>query len=181
MHMNAALLDGGDEFSGYTVNMKISYDAAQLSSRKVAPICIWIDGRPFPSANWTDFLPSIMTAWLENVLALSASPRLPPPMQNRYQLTFIDGPWAVLIDEGPTKDQVALVAVEKVPASHVSWDIEFQRVAHETVLRSVLQQSILDAARGVLRYCKQEKLHPRVGDVAALEHVLALHDARTPL
>ena len=153
--------------------MKIKLDPSPLhSGNSIAPISVEIDGAPFPRADWTDFLVGVMASWTENVVALSRDPAEPPPSQGRYQLSFVDGPWTILLQPAG-QGRVEFLAGQKVPGSHTLPSIEVSIQLKEVVLWADLQREIQTAAQGVLGFCKVHRLGDDNPDVDALEFFLA--------
>ena len=129
----------------------------------MAQISVCLGDSEFPVPEWTDFAVHAVASWLENIVAFLSHPPRPPPAQHVYQLSFVDGPWAVLLDwVSSRKDSIRLTGVRKVPASHLDEDVAFEvRCQHD-----VSVESLLGAAVGLGNITPQAISSPDAGEDA---------------
>jgi len=158
------------------VSLKIVHNASDLNQDTMnAPLYVTIGRYMFPSETWSDFVITILTMWMDNLNALLAFPQNPPPMQNRYQLSFLDGPWTVLIETAENnKVHLRLRASQKIPGSHLDNNVEFSEQASEITTMDSLVAEILQVATEVMDICIQKKLSQTNPDVERMAEAMEL-------
>lgn len=161
--------------------MKIIHDAKNIKEENSDGIIyVMISDNPFPLEGWLDFMVAVIAWWVENLNAFLAKPQEAPPMQNRYQLSFLDGPWTILLDPVPDQpDLLRLQASEKVPGSHMDKNVQYIEKAYEITTIKSLVDEIFNAATEILEICFKKEIDKKNPDVTLLSEELdQLNDYR---
>jgi hypothetical protein len=122
-------------------NARLIVDPSSIAFRSSGPatgdIALVVDGAPFPSAGWNDFVLVVLEAWINALV------RLAQQASQHERVHFMEGPYAV--DMGPLRNGlVRLRAIERPRRERALVDVEILLMMEDATTAA---NHVLDACR----------------------------------